>query len=145
MEFYKEDYLLIEYEEEGACAVMRWGESPSADQYREGNEKVLEALEQGGDSPAVLIDLKNLGILMSLADQVWTAKDWLPRVLEKNVAKLAIVTPQSFVTQIAIKSIYGALPQQEVNLGFFEEFEEAQNWIQGVKESTSATGSSDAW
>ena len=144
MEFYKEDYLLIEYEEEGACAVMRWGESPSSEQYREGNEKVLEALEQG-DSPSILIDLKDLSILMSLSDQVWTAKEWLPKVLEKKIAKLAIVTPQSFVTQIAIKSIYGALPQQDVNLGFFEDFEEAKNWVQEVTESSSATGSSDSW
>jgi hypothetical protein len=143
MEFYKEDYLLIEYEEEGACAVMRWGESPSSEQYREGNEKVLEALEQG-DSPSILIDLKDLNIIMSLSDQVWTAKEWLPKVLEKKIAKLAIVTPQSFVTQIAIKSIYGALPQQDVNLGFFEDFEEAINWVQEVTESSS-TSSTDSW
>ncbi len=144
MEFYKEDYLLIEYEEEGACAVMRWGESPSSEQYREGNEKVLEALEQG-DSPSILIDLQALNIIMSLSDQVWTAKEWLPKVLEKQVNKLAIVIPQSFVTQIAIKSIYGALPQQEVNLGFFEDFDEAKGWISEVPESSSASGSTDSW
>jgi hypothetical protein len=144
MEFYKEDYLLIEYEEEGAYAVMRWGETPTSEQYREGSEKVLEALEKG-DSPTMLIDLQALNIIMSLSDQVWTAKEWLPKVLEEKVTKLAIVIPSSFVTQIAIKSIYGALPQEEVNLGFFDEFEEAESWINEVPESSSATESTDTW
>ncbi len=144
MEFFKEDYLLIEYEEEEASAIMCWEESPSSEQYREGNEKVLEVLEKD-ESSTLLIDLKALNIIMSLPDQVWTAKDWLPRVLEKNVKKLALVIPSSFVTQIAIKSIYGALPQEEVELGFFDELDEAKSWITEIPESTSAGDSSDSW
>lgn len=143
MEFYKEDYLIIECDEDSGSTIMRWSESPSTDQYREGNEKVLEALEKG-DSPNLLIDLEKLNIIMSLSDQVWTAKEWLPKVFERKVSKLAVVTPSSFVTQIAIKSIYGALPQDEIQLGFFDEFDEASEWIGEVAESSSS-GTADGW
>jgi len=135
---YNEDFLKIEYDQSCSCAFMHWGASPGPEQYREGNEKVLEAL-QIDDKSSLLIDLKALNIMMSLSDQVWTAKEWIPRVLEHKLEKLAIVIPESFISQIAIKSIYGGLPQEGVEIAFFETVEEAREWVSGIQASASAS------
>lgn len=134
MELLREPYLTIEYEDSSGCTSMVWGPSPSSDEYKLGNEKVLEAMAISPE-PLLLVDLKDLNIMMSLSDQVWTAKDWLPKVLAFPIKKMAIVIPDSFISQIAVKSIYGALPQTDLELGFFNEHQEAKSWLTNVVQS----------
>jgi len=138
---YNEDFLKIEYDKSCSCAIMHWGASPTTEQYREGNEKVLEAL-QIDQNPSLLIDLRALNIMMSLSDQVWTAKEWMNRVMEQAIGKLAIVVPESFVSQIAVKSIYGGLAQENLELAFFDAHDQAKEWVGGVKEETPSSSSS---
>ncbi|ELY70999.1 hypothetical protein [Natrinema versiforme] len=102
-------------------ARFRTGET-----YRKGLNTGLDlAIQKGATN--WLADLRDLGTL-SQDDQQWTQEVWHPRAFESSLSYMAIVQPESVVTNLSVDDLVQEVGSN-VTSHMFDNRSDAEDWL----------------
>ena len=114
------------YAPEVPCVVMSWKGYGSGGAFREANEQIL-ALIAERRSTRLLGDVENLGPIDE-GDQVWLARDWLPRAAAAGLRFVALITP-AFDMDHAPMMLVGERLPADLTLRYFEDRDAGAAWL----------------
>lgn len=124
------DVYRIYHEPSLNAVVMEWDGYSTSDQFKEGTELMLNTLVQN-QTYKVLADIKDM-VLIGMEDQKWLEKDFLPRAINFGFKAIAIITPDHYFNKVAVESISYKVDKEKLTLCFFDNIEEAKEWIRKV-------------
>lgn len=116
----------IYFDEAQQAVVMQWEGYATSAQFREGTELMLNELIQHKAS-RVLADIRHMALIGS-DDQRWLLDLFLPRALKFGFRSVAFLKPGSYFNQVAVENVTSKIGAQ-LNMGFFENSEEAWQWL----------------
>lgn len=113
------------YEPDVPCVTMIWSEY-AASSFRRANEAVLELITRRG-ATKLLGEIDGLG-LIGADDQVWLARDWLPRAARAGVRDVALVTG-AFELHHSPVLLIGEDRPKTITLEYFGDLEAGRAWL----------------
>ena len=127
-------HCVVEYDVEVPCVSMIWKGYATSAQFREANERVLHEIQQRRSSK-LLSDAKEF-VLIGATDQNWLSSNWIPRVLQSGVRKIALVMPRFYFNRVAVDAVTQRLAQNVaddlVSIEYFENHDAARTWLRGA-------------
>ena len=127
MEFFKEEYISITVPAGTNQTHVEWWGMPSADQYKLGCDKILEAINQN-NSTTILVNYFDLESYLDLEVQVWTINVWFSQLIHLGVAKFGVLIPSKIMAQMVIKSIFAGANASDIDISYFEAVEDMHSW-----------------
>jgi predicted CoA-binding protein len=113
---------------------MIWKGYATSAQFRDANERVLLEIQQRRSSK-LLGDAKEF-VLIGATDQSWLSSNWIPRVLQAGVRKIALVMPRFYFNRVAVDAVTQRLAQNVANdlvsIEYFESRDAARAWLSAV-------------
>lgn len=109
------------------AVVMEWDGYANSRQFREGTEEMLRILKQFRAS-RVLGDIADM-VLIGMEDQKWLEEDFLPRAIGAGFRSIAMVRPSSYFNKVAVESVSYKVDKEKLNIQFFNNREEAEDWL----------------
>jgi len=127
-------HCAVEYDVDVPCVSMIWKGYATSNQFREANERVLQEIQQRRSSK-LLSDAKEF-VLIGATDQNWLSSNWIPRVLQAGVRKIALVMPRFYFNRVAVDTVTQRLAQNTANdlvsIEYFESRDAARTWLSGA-------------
>jgi hypothetical protein len=127
-------HCIVEYDIDVPCVSMIWKGYATTAQFREANERVLQEIQQRRSSK-LLSDAQEF-VLIGATDQNWLSSNWIPRVLQAGVRKIALVMPRFYFNRVAVDAVTQRLAQNVaddlVSIEYFESREAARTWLSGA-------------
>jgi len=128
MSYYDSDFLTIEWDESIEAVVMNWTDFAEGEDYREGLNEGLELVKRH-DSENWLADLRDMKAV-SQEDQEWTQEEWHSRAFDSSLEKMAIVQPESVVTEMSVEDLVQEIGEQ-ITMQIFDNKSDARDWLTG--------------
>jgi len=125
MVYLDEPYVRVEWDEKLRCVLQIWKGFADSKQYRSAMEKTLD-LAKEKKARRWLIDLRTARVI-SLDDQDWSAKEFVPRAYAIGWNQHAIVVPKDVLSQMALNRVKTKADSPGVE--YFEEIEAAREWL----------------
>jgi len=119
----------IYFDKDLDSVVMIWKGYSTSEQFREGTELMLNELIYNGSS-RVLADIREM-VLIGMEDQKWLEMKFLPRAINFGFKQIAIVTPNSHFSKVAVESVSYKVDKEKLTISFFDSREEAVEWLKG--------------
>ena len=127
-------HCVVEYDVDVPCVSMIWKGYATSAQFRDANERVLLEVQQRRSSK-LLGDAKEF-VLIGATDQSWLSSNWIPRVLQAGVRKIALVMPRFYFNRVAVDAVTQRLAQNVANdlvsIEYFESRDAARAWLSAV-------------
>ena len=123
----RSDTYTILHHPESALLEVLWKGPVSSEAFKEGNLKMLEAMEHGRVAK-IIIDMEKLGFSVSSEDHQWFKEYFVPRLLQSNLKAIAFIEPGVFNTLSIADILFPYFPTH-INFEIFDTFEAASNWI----------------
>jgi hypothetical protein len=111
------------------CLTVVWKREASSAQLRVVLEKVIELIRQH-EIHKVLGDDTALPQIKP-DDQVWIARDWMPRAVAAGLRLAANKNPDAYFGRLAVETIKAS--QSLLAIRSFEHFEEARRWLKNAR------------
>jgi hypothetical protein len=127
MAHYEAEFLTIEWDDSIEAVIMNWTGFAESDEYREGLNEGLELVKRH-DTENWLADLREMKTV-SQADQEWTQDDWHPRAFETPLSNMAIVQPESVVTEMSVEDLVQEIGEQ-ITMKTFDNRADARAWLE---------------
>jgi len=121
--------LTIDYDAGVPCVVMIWKGYATSTAFREGNAQVLAEITNRRASK-LLGDVTDF-VLIGAEDQAWLNEVWIPRAMHAGLRKVALVQPSFYFNRVAIDTVAQKLDRDRVELGFFDNRDDAKQWLRG--------------
>ncbi|HYF02588.1 MAG TPA: hypothetical protein VEC36_04385 [Patescibacteria group bacterium] len=112
------------------CIMVQWQGYATSVQFRKIAESQLKLMQEYGYNK-ILTDNTNMKVV-SMEDQEWTVKNWLPRALEAGYLACAILTSKDYFSRIAIENIISKVGDQ-LTIQYFDNIVEAAEWLKDFK------------
>ncbi len=112
------------------AVVMEWHGYATSRQFKEGTELMLNTLIKHNGSK-VLADIRDM-TLIGMEDQQWINDVFLPRATKFGFKAIAIIKPRSYFNKIAVETISYKVDKEKLTINFFDDIDEAKEWIRGV-------------
>lgn len=96
------DLYTVEWDGDLAAVVHTWESFATGDAFREGCERLLDAVRDH-DASKVLVDTRGLEA-HDEADERWLLEEWVPRLVEAGVRNAAIVHSESVVAAMDLET-----------------------------------------
>lgn len=125
MTYLEEPYLIIRWDETLKCVHMQWRGFVEGEKFRAGLDKGLELLKEK-KAQRWLADLEQLRVV-SLSDQDWMTKNWLPRATASGLRFTANVLPESVIAQMVVNRI--KVNAKDDGAAYFDDMEKAREWL----------------
>lgn len=126
--YYETDAMRVSYDKEQQLAVGEWKGFVRSKEFR---KTALDSLDfvQENNITRWLADRRNMKAIRQ-KDQEWTIEEFIPRLLQSPLRRLANVVSKDIFNKMAIENIL----QRSNNLGDialkeFESVEEAMEWL----------------
>jgi len=126
MAHYETDFLTVEWDDSVEAVVMNWTDFAEGDDYRDGLDAGLELVKQR-NAENWLADLREMKAV-AREDQEWTEDDWHPRAFDTSLANMAIVQPESVVTEMSVEDLVQEIGEQ-ITMQIFDNRQDARNWL----------------
>jgi hypothetical protein len=117
----------ISFDESVPCLIMAWKGYATSRQFRDSNEKVLDALRERRVS-SLLADVREF-ILIGAADQQWLTEDWIPRATAVGLRRVAMIAPDFYFNRVAVDTVARQLNPDAVAFRYFSDREAATLWL----------------
>jgi hypothetical protein len=127
MLFFDKPFLQIDYDHFLYCLINTWKGYFLSSEYREAMDKLIDTLLQTG-AKTMIINLAQVR-QEEIYDVHWTHADWLPRVFETEIQKIAIILSPTSSTQVPRQETALSIDSQIVALRYFDSLIEAKEWI----------------
>lgn len=129
LEYFENDFVNIEYNEDHTFIVLTWKTSPSSNDFRQGLHTLLLAM-QHFRTGKVVVDATQLGIL-SPEDQDWSVTSWANKAVRAGYSHQATVIP---------KDLFMKMPQHEtltrIGILTFAVFDSPENAVCWMEQAT---------
>jgi hypothetical protein len=120
----------IYFDENINAVVMEWDGYATSSQFKEGTELMLNTLIKH-KCDNVLADIKDM-VLIGMEDQQWLDQHFLPRAIEFGFKAIAIIRPEHYFNKVAVESISYKVDKDKLAINFFDNVEEAKEWLQRI-------------
>jgi hypothetical protein len=111
--------------------IMDWEGYATSPQFREGTETMLNLMiEQRMHK--VLANIQNM-VMIGAEDQKWMETNFLPRAIRFGFKACAIVRPTNYFNKVAVETISFKVDKEKLQIGFFDTYEEAKEWLESLK------------
>jgi hypothetical protein len=117
----------VSYDPQVPCVVMEWNGYATSRQFRDANERVLDAVVRHRASK-MLTDVRNFRLIHG-EDQDWLNRDWIPRAIDAGMRVCALVTPVFYFNKVAVETVTQRLDPARLRVHFFENREAARRWL----------------
>ncbi|HSZ72688.1 MAG TPA: STAS/SEC14 domain-containing protein [Cytophagaceae bacterium] len=124
------DSYSIYFDEELKAVIMEWDGYSTSNQFREGTEFMLNVLIKNHASK-VLADAKDM-VMIGMEDQQWMNTEFLPRAINFGFKAIAMIKPDHYFNKVAIESISYKVNKEKLTIRFFDEVEEARQWLKNI-------------
>lgn len=115
------------YDAELKAVISIWKGYATSGQFRDGTEELLRIMVEK-EASRVLVDLKEM-ILIGKEDQDWMDRSYVPLAVSQGMRTVACVQPTYYFNKVAVQNITYSFNEQKVEVHFFEEFEQARNFL----------------
>lgn len=120
-------FLDIIWNESVPTVEMSWKEFAHGKDFRNGLTEGLDLLESKKSSNW-LADLRQLGVV-TREDQEWADDVWYADAVARGVKKIAIIMPESAISEMSVTNVVSNLENSEIATRFFDSLEEARAWL----------------
>ena len=111
-------YLIIQSNEASNTLSVTWkGVDVSDAEYRQILKGLLSLIPKK-EFTALHLDLSKLNQYIAPENQAWTLKEWIPNLRKLSIKNLRVDIPRKTLGQISIKSIYGDLTNDGLQIHF---------------------------
>lgn len=118
----------IELHPERHLVRLTWKAPVPGDRYRAVLLRMMEAVERDGLTNW-LSDGRRMGPIL-FADQAWTMEEFVPRLVAAGMKRIAIVSSEDVLNQIAVDRMVSATPADvPYAIAFFQDPSIAQLWL----------------
>lgn len=118
------------FDQEINSVVMEWNGYATSRQFKEGTELMLNTLIKN-NAFKVLADIEDM-VLIGKEDQEWLDTDFLPRAIKFGFKAIAIIKPNHYFNKVAVDSISYKVDKEKLTINFFDNIEEAKEWLHKV-------------
>ncbi|WP_375562805.1 STAS/SEC14 domain-containing protein [Bernardetia sp. OM2101] len=133
MEFYKSDYQTINFDESKSLLSKSWtpkSEDLETDTFHNEINKVVECAEKN-NVKYILDDTRDFSFTITIELQSWVDNEVFPRFIAAGLKKYAIIVSKEFISQLSIEqTMEGEKGSQTFEVQYFDNTEEARNWIE---------------
>jgi hypothetical protein len=126
MSYFDSDYADVTYDDELGAVISRMDEYAEGEDFRRYMNSIIDAIEDTG-TDRMIADTSEIPPL-SQGDQGWSVTDWAPRAEDAGLGHMALVMPESVVSEMSIESIV-EMADDTINRGLFDDLDEAREWI----------------
>jgi hypothetical protein len=134
MKVYQSDYLQIDTSDEQSLLELTWlpaTSEMSAEEYKNEHVELLKfMLDQ--KTKKVLGNIKELGFVVSPEVQEWMNINIFVPAMEVGFSTLAVVMSTEFLAQLSIEQVMEEEVGQQIMTKYFDDVEEARNWILSI-------------
>jgi len=134
MSFFEKDYIEIWYSRKEHFLVLKWLDSITTTEFREGMNALIEAMEYF-KTGKVIYDLTLAGALHP-DDQHWAVSDWQERAVKAGQSHVAIVLASDIFAQMAI---IDTMNDVTLPTASFDSLKSAIDWIRKQGDTNSRT------
>lgn len=107
--------------------VGTWQGFAPSKEFRAFSEDMIQLIRNKGCG-YVLNDFRG-GKAIHPDDQAWISDEWYPRAIEAGLSHYAFLLSQNVFNQLAVKRINEDIDQPGLNLRYFDNYEEAEQWL----------------
>jgi len=129
--FFDRNYCKIYFDEVSGAVVLKWIGYAESDQFRKACDQSLELLKKM--KTKFMIADNSEGKAVTIDDQNWLVEDWFPRAFIEGYRISAVVSTTDIFRDMGIKNIVSQLDLTKFTAEYFNNFEDAQEWIKGQK------------
>jgi hypothetical protein len=126
--FLQTETFVIVYDQTNHLLILRWLASPMSEEFREGTNDLITALEHF-KTGKVITDISELGAILD-DDQLWLATHWRPQALKAGLSHSAVILSQDIFTQLSFQSMLERANTSSPIRKDFSNMEDAMEWIQ---------------
>ena len=120
----------VEYDKDTGCGIMTWRGYATSAQLRAAYNNFLKLVQDCGVNKG-LSDNRGMTML-SLEDQEWINKDFLPRLLKTGFKYSAVIVPASHFARIGVENVVQNIQQDEIQVRYFPTVDKAKEWLRSV-------------
>ncbi|WP_408959330.1 STAS/SEC14 domain-containing protein [Natrinema sp. 74] len=141
MAYYESPALTVTWDGELGAVTLNWHDFAHSDQYREGLNQGLELVREK-NARNWLADLRDLGTVRQ-DDQQWTHEEWHPRAFETSLSNMAIIQPESVITNLSVDDLVQEVGSN-VTSRMFDNRPDAEAWLREQRQSHQRTQLGDS-
>jgi hypothetical protein len=123
-------YKITYYPEIEAVGICWTGYATSL-QFREGSELVLKTLIEKKARKSIS-DIRQMKTISS-QDQKWVETEILPRTIKAGLKATAVIRPEAYFTKVIADSITSKVDEEVIKIAYFDDLEEAKEWLKGIE------------
>ncbi len=127
MSYFDKRWMTIHFDTSLLAVCVEWKGYAEGEDFRSGFNRGIELLQQRRAS-RWLADCRLQGPITQ-ADQQWMNQDWHPRAVAAGMRWVALVSPQSAVARLSVKSIVTKINNVDLVLHVFADMESARDWL----------------
>ena len=132
MEYFKEEYACVSYDQSLEMAIISWdAKFLTHAQYQKATNALLNLIMEKHCTRA-LCDTTHMGVL-PLESQKWTNDVLTPKYMDSNLQIMAIVTSKDVFNKVAMTNIVRKANNTQLNTTFFATYPEALAWAKAQK------------
>ncbi len=124
-------FCSVGWDDIASAVCLTWKQFPEGEEFREPLLAGVDLLVQK-KGRRWLGDTRNLGVCTQ-EDVRWAADVWTPRATAAGMAYLAFVAPRKVVGQMVIKTFINKVNNRDLLTGYFENIQQARNWLRSQK------------
>ncbi len=127
MIYLNEKFIQISYDEKVPCVIMQWKDFATSTEFKLGLNKGLELLMEK-KTGNWLADLRKMDVI-DPDDEQWSNEDWFPRAIAGGVKKMALIPSEDIFNKLSVENIMNEVAGTGLIIHYFENPEEAKNWL----------------
>jgi len=117
----------IAWDSELNAVTHRWDEFTSGEEYREGCEKLLDAIKERNASK-LLVDTSGIRAHDD-EDTQWLQEEWMPRIIDAGVEHAVTVHPDSVIAQMDMEEFMDDVSDMPYDAMLTDDMSEAREWL----------------
>ena len=128
-------YVNVGWDAKNAIITLQWTAETQNMQETDFKELLLEAADfvERNKAKYWLADTKDFDYVIEPELQEWTAGKFNQQLLNARLQKMAVITPTTFFTQIAIQQTTDEMAQKQkggkFKFSYFDDLDKARGWL----------------
>lgn len=120
------DFFKLSYNQDNRCIYEKWIGYVSSQQWKDIHIEMLEIFQKY-DIAKALVDASKQSVVKK-ADSDWTAKNILPKYVERGLRYAAIILPHDQFAKMAIDN-FKEIVNDKLIIKYFNSTDEAEEWL----------------
>lgn len=124
-------FITIEWDEAISVVIMNWRSSAKGEDFKTALNTGLNLIKEK-KSKRWLANMQKMGAV-GAAEQEWSSNDWFPRALAAGITYMALVIPESAISEMTVENIMSKVEGTNLVTHYFSDVSEAKKWLASQK------------